>query len=151
MPSKPRVFVWYLLRLTLAGVFTMPNWGGGAKCGACEKTVYHAEEIQCNGRSFHKTCFHCSELDRPPWGDTGALGVGAGSEFAHNLNTACQCFSSCGSMKKRDQQAVRNSACGLHSKNSAPLSTFSAMHQLRGALKVWTNGPGPDFCDICKV
>ncbi|XP_037593477.1 cysteine and glycine-rich protein 3 isoform X2 [Cebus imitator] len=38
----------------------MPNWGGGAKCGACEKTVYHAEEIQCNGRSFHKTCFHCS-------------------------------------------------------------------------------------------
>ncbi|OWK17354.1 CSRP3 [Cervus elaphus hippelaphus] len=37
----------------------MPNWGGGAKCGACEKTVYHAEEIQCNGRSFHKTCFHC--------------------------------------------------------------------------------------------
>ncbi|KAL0629209.1 Cysteine and glycine-rich protein 3, partial [Plecturocebus cupreus] len=40
-------------------VFKMPNWGGGAKCGACEKTVYHAEEIQCNGRSFHKTCFHC--------------------------------------------------------------------------------------------
>ncbi|ELK37581.1 PREDICTED: cysteine and glycine-rich protein 3 [Myotis davidii] len=37
----------------------MPNLGGGAKCGACEKTVYHAEEIQCNGRSFHKTCFHC--------------------------------------------------------------------------------------------
>ncbi|KAJ7400361.1 transcription factor E2F8 isoform X3 [Pitangus sulphuratus] len=37
----------------------MPNWGGGAKCGACEKTVYHAEEIQCNGRSFHKSCFLC--------------------------------------------------------------------------------------------
>lgn len=35
--------------------------GGGAKCGACDKTVYHAEEIQCNGRSFHKTCFHCSK------------------------------------------------------------------------------------------
>lgn len=41
--------------------FKMPNWGGGAKCAACEKTVYHAEEIQCNGRSFHKTCFICSE------------------------------------------------------------------------------------------
>lgn len=39
----------------------MPNWGGGAKCAACEKTVYHAEEIQCNSRSFHKTCFICSE------------------------------------------------------------------------------------------
>ncbi|KAJ8252082.1 hypothetical protein COCON_G00213940 [Conger conger] len=37
----------------------MPNWGGGAKCGACDKTVYHAEEIQCNGRSFHKPCFIC--------------------------------------------------------------------------------------------
>uniref|UniRef100_A0A8B9J411 Cysteine and glycine-rich protein 1 n=1 Tax=Astyanax mexicanus TaxID=7994 RepID=A0A8B9J411_ASTMX len=37
----------------------MPNWGGGAKCAACEKTVYHAEEIQCNGRSFHKPCFIC--------------------------------------------------------------------------------------------
>ncbi|XP_053281292.1 cysteine and glycine-rich protein 3 [Pleuronectes platessa] len=37
----------------------MPNWGGGAKCPACEKSVYHAEEIQCNGRSFHKTCFIC--------------------------------------------------------------------------------------------
>ncbi|XP_039605410.1 cysteine and glycine-rich protein 3 isoform X4 [Polypterus senegalus] len=38
---------------------SMPNWGGGAKCAACEKTVYHAEEMQCNGRSFHKTCFIC--------------------------------------------------------------------------------------------
>lgn len=37
----------------------MPILGGGAKCAACEKTVYHAEEIQCNGRSFHKTCFYC--------------------------------------------------------------------------------------------
>ncbi|XP_051885226.1 cysteine and glycine-rich protein 3 isoform X2 [Pristis pectinata] len=37
----------------------MPQWGGGAKCAACEKTVYHAEEIQCNSRSFHKTCFLC--------------------------------------------------------------------------------------------
>merc|ERR1719244_2480542 len=37
----------------------MPNWGGGAKCAACDKTAYHAEEIQCNGRSFHKTCFIC--------------------------------------------------------------------------------------------
>ncbi|XP_042346776.1 cysteine and glycine-rich protein 3 [Plectropomus leopardus] len=37
----------------------MPNWGGGVKCAACDKTAYHAEEIQCNGRSFHKTCFIC--------------------------------------------------------------------------------------------
>lgn len=63
-PPKLRVFALYPARLDLdQSVFKMPNWGGGAKCGACEKTVYHAEEIQCNGRSFHKTCFHCSELD----------------------------------------------------------------------------------------
>ncbi|XP_066504178.1 cysteine and glycine-rich protein 3 [Hoplias malabaricus] len=37
----------------------MPNWGGGAKCGACGGTVFHAEEVQCNGHSFHKTCFIC--------------------------------------------------------------------------------------------
>lgn len=63
-PPKLRVFALYPARFDLdQRVFKMPNWGGGAKCGACEKTVYHAEEIQCNGRSFHKTCFHCSELD----------------------------------------------------------------------------------------
>ena len=63
-PPKLRVFALYPARLDLdQSVFKMPNWGGGAKCGACEKTVYHAEEIQCTGRSFHKTCFHCSELD----------------------------------------------------------------------------------------
>uniref|UniRef100_A0A9J8AU32 Cysteine and glycine-rich protein 2 n=1 Tax=Cyprinus carpio carpio TaxID=630221 RepID=A0A9J8AU32_CYPCA len=37
----------------------MPNWGGGNKCGACRGTVYHAEEVQCDGGSFHKCCFLC--------------------------------------------------------------------------------------------
>ncbi len=40
---------------------TMPNWGGGNKCGACRGTVYHAEEVQCDGKSFHKCCFLCSK------------------------------------------------------------------------------------------
>uniref|UniRef100_A0A7N5K8Y3 LIM zinc-binding domain-containing protein n=1 Tax=Ailuropoda melanoleuca TaxID=9646 RepID=A0A7N5K8Y3_AILME len=35
----------------------MPNWGGGKKCGVCQKTVYFAEEVQCEGNSFHKSCF----------------------------------------------------------------------------------------------
>lgn len=39
----------------------MPNWGGGNKCAACHGTVYHAEEVQCDGKSFHKCCFLCSE------------------------------------------------------------------------------------------
>uniref|UniRef100_A0A3P8WPV6 Cysteine and glycine-rich protein 2 n=1 Tax=Cynoglossus semilaevis TaxID=244447 RepID=A0A3P8WPV6_CYNSE len=38
----------------------MPNWGGGNKCTACHRTVYHAEEVQCDGKSFHKSCFLCS-------------------------------------------------------------------------------------------
>uniref|UniRef100_A0A8C8UIE0 Cysteine and glycine-rich protein 2 n=1 Tax=Peromyscus maniculatus bairdii TaxID=230844 RepID=A0A8C8UIE0_PERMB len=37
----------------------MPVWGGGNKCGACARTVYHAEEVQCDGRSFHRCCFLC--------------------------------------------------------------------------------------------
>ncbi|KAK2493362.1 hypothetical protein MC885_008627 [Smutsia gigantea] len=37
----------------------MPVWGGGNKCGACGRTVYHAEEVQCDGRSFHRSCFLC--------------------------------------------------------------------------------------------
>ncbi|XP_054574806.1 cysteine and glycine-rich protein 2 isoform X2 [Eptesicus fuscus] len=37
----------------------MPVWGCGNKCGACGRTVYHAEEVQCDGRSFHRCCFLC--------------------------------------------------------------------------------------------
>uniref|UniRef100_UPI00398F3308 cysteine and glycine-rich protein 2 isoform X1 n=1 Tax=Pristiophorus japonicus TaxID=55135 RepID=UPI00398F3308 len=37
----------------------MPNWGGGNKCGSCQRTVYHAEEVQCDGRSYHRCCFLC--------------------------------------------------------------------------------------------
>ncbi|XP_075891720.1 cysteine and glycine-rich protein 3 [Nelusetta ayraudi] len=37
----------------------MPQLGGGAQCAACQKTAFHAEEIQCNGRSFHRSCFLC--------------------------------------------------------------------------------------------
>ncbi|KAL4659566.1 cysteine and glycine-rich protein 2-like isoform X1 [Arapaima gigas] len=38
---------------------TMPYWGGGNRCGACHGPVYHAEEMQCDGESFHKCCFLC--------------------------------------------------------------------------------------------
>uniref|UniRef100_A0AAY4C9F2 Cysteine and glycine-rich protein 1 n=1 Tax=Denticeps clupeoides TaxID=299321 RepID=A0AAY4C9F2_9TELE len=34
-------------------------FGGGSKCGCCQKTVYFAEEVQCDGRSFHRSCFLC--------------------------------------------------------------------------------------------
>nr|XP_025036841.1 cysteine and glycine-rich protein 1 [Pelodiscus sinensis] len=37
----------------------MPNWGGGKRCGVCQKAVYFAEEVQCEGNSFHKSCFLC--------------------------------------------------------------------------------------------
>ncbi|XP_051516546.1 cysteine and glycine-rich protein 1 isoform X1 [Myxocyprinus asiaticus] len=33
--------------------------GGGNKCGCCQKTVYFAEEVQCEGKSFHRSCFLC--------------------------------------------------------------------------------------------
>ncbi|KAF3856659.1 hypothetical protein F7725_017382 [Dissostichus mawsoni] len=34
-------------------------FGGGNKCGCCQKTVYFAEEVQCEGKSWHKSCFLC--------------------------------------------------------------------------------------------
>ncbi|KAI4878065.1 hypothetical protein NFI96_011677 [Prochilodus magdalenae] len=37
----------------------MPQWGGGNRCVSCGGTVYHAEEVQCDGKSFHKSCFVC--------------------------------------------------------------------------------------------
>lgn len=40
--------------------YRMP-FGGGNKCGCCQKTVYFAEEVQCEGKSWHKSCFLCSE------------------------------------------------------------------------------------------
>lgn len=43
----------------------MPVWGGGNKCGACGRAVYHAEEVQCDGRSFHRCCFLCSKYPPP--------------------------------------------------------------------------------------
>nr|XP_013817414.1 PREDICTED: cysteine and glycine-rich protein 1 [Apteryx mantelli mantelli] len=51
----------------------MPNWGGGKKCGVCQKAVYFAEEVQCEGNSFHKSCFLCSEM--PNWGGGKKCGV----------------------------------------------------------------------------
>ncbi|KAG7263520.1 hypothetical protein CRUP_000610 [Coryphaenoides rupestris] len=43
-------------------VCRMP-FGGGNKCGCCQKTVYFAEEVQCDGRSFHKSCFLCKHAE----------------------------------------------------------------------------------------
>lgn len=62
---------------------TMPNWGGGNKCGACGRTVYHAEEVQCDGRSFHRCCFLCSKYSPKSllaylWGVTAARGWSTG-------------------------------------------------------------------------
>ncbi|KAM3871967.1 cysteine and glycine-rich protein 1-like isoform 2-T2 [Diretmus argenteus] len=34
-------------------------FGGGKKCGRCQTAVYTAEEVLCDGRSLHKSCFVC--------------------------------------------------------------------------------------------
>lgn len=39
---------------------SMP-FGGGNKCGRCKQAVYFAEEVQCDGKSWHKSCFSCSK------------------------------------------------------------------------------------------
>ncbi|XP_064616304.1 uncharacterized protein LOC135480403 isoform X2 [Liolophura sinensis] len=37
------------------------KFGGGEKCGICEKTVYAQERIEAGGKPFHKLCFKCTE------------------------------------------------------------------------------------------
>lgn len=47
-------------KISCPAYFRMP-FGGGNKCGCCQKTVYFAEEVQCEGKSWHKSCFLCSK------------------------------------------------------------------------------------------
>lgn len=37
------------------------SYGGGAKCGCCNKTVYMAEEVVAEGQKWHKMCFKCTD------------------------------------------------------------------------------------------
>nr|XP_043880807.1 cysteine and glycine-rich protein 3-like [Solea senegalensis] len=39
-------------------------FGGENKCGLCQKTVYLAEEVQCEGKSWHKFCFKCVDCSK---------------------------------------------------------------------------------------
>merc|ERR1712121_26141 len=46
-------------------IVNMPQWGGGKKCGRCEKTVYANEEIIAAGYSWHKRgCFTCKDCNK---------------------------------------------------------------------------------------
>uniref|UniRef100_A0A0B7B5W6 LIM zinc-binding domain-containing protein n=1 Tax=Arion vulgaris TaxID=1028688 RepID=A0A0B7B5W6_9EUPU len=42
-----------------------PKFGGGEKCGICEKSVYAQEKIEAGGLPFHKNCFKCSTCKMP--------------------------------------------------------------------------------------
>ncbi|XP_060597889.1 cysteine and glycine-rich protein 1-like [Ruditapes philippinarum] len=43
----------------------MPQFGGGKKCGRCDKSVYANEEIIAAGTSFHKRgCFTCRDCNK---------------------------------------------------------------------------------------
>ena len=43
----------------------MPQWGGGQRCGRCDKSVYSNEEIISAGGSWHKrTCFTCKDCGK---------------------------------------------------------------------------------------
>ncbi|XP_076455256.1 uncharacterized protein LOC143289902 [Babylonia areolata] len=37
-----------------------PKFGGGEKCGICQKTVYQQERVEAGGIPFHKGCFKCN-------------------------------------------------------------------------------------------
>jgi len=41
-----------------------PHFGGGPKCGVCNKTVYFNEERRALGKIFHGACFTCCSCDK---------------------------------------------------------------------------------------
>jgi hypothetical protein len=37
---------------------------GQMRCLVCDKTVYHMEKIEVDGKCFHKKCFRCKECNK---------------------------------------------------------------------------------------
>ena len=40
------------------------SFGGGPKCGACDKTVYFNEKVDACGKAWHKLCFKCFDCSK---------------------------------------------------------------------------------------
>lgn len=59
-PTRETLCIQWMKHWAVLLTFRMP-FGGGNKCGCCQKTVYFAEEVQCEGKSWHKSCFLCSK------------------------------------------------------------------------------------------
>lgn len=64
-PTRETLCIQWMKNWAVLLIFRMP-FGGGNKCGCCQKTVYFAEEVQCEGKSWHKSCFLCSKWESSP-------------------------------------------------------------------------------------
>lgn len=42
----------------------MKKFGGGEKCGVCEKTVYATERISVGDKVLHKNCLKCKHCNK---------------------------------------------------------------------------------------
>ncbi|KAJ8249649.1 hypothetical protein COCON_G00228650 [Conger conger] len=102
----------------------MPNWGGGNICVACQKTVYFAEEVQCDGKRFHKGCFVCMACGK---------GLDSTTVAVHEEEIFCRtCYGKKYGPKgeARDQTGGDPDASARHQPQPLPLRT-----EIRGSEK----------------
>lgn len=114
-------------KVVLLYAHRMP-FGGGNKCGCCQKTVYFAEEVQCEGKSWHKSCFLCSKylsfsvicfvrrLNNWPWKTSGwnAEYLASGKETEHPqvfAQTSLTLFGSTGNVTNASSSLYGRGRC----------------------------------------
>jgi hypothetical protein len=154
MPSKPRVFALYPLRLTLAQSLHHAKLGWRCKMWSLWKDGLPCRRNPVQWEEFPQDLFPLQWVGQTPMGGSGATGLG-GSEFSCSPTTVCWWFSCCG--QHVGAWPGSHEKCCLWTPRALgtalPRALSLAVYQLRGAptrLKVRTSGSGPVLCNLAE-